>query len=105
MRNPEFSQLVVRGQRQSFNLAPVIGGKHVGISATLACSDGGGLFAVCNVEHGLFDTLLAMLSSLARRALPRAAAQKRFISTTPSRRSDALFVVCSDNLVCCWARA
>ncbi|TFK26383.1 NADH-ubiquinone oxidoreductase subunit [Coprinopsis marcescibilis] len=33
-----------------------------------------------------------MLSSLARRAVPRALPRKRFISTTPARRSDSLFV-------------
>jgi hypothetical protein len=34
-----------------------------------------------------------MLSAIARRTASRAPAVKRFISTTPSRRSDALFVV------------
>lgn len=87
----------VQGARSpDFNLAAVIGGESRGNVGDPRQRRRSELLAVCNVEHASRVppfSLRTMLSSLARRALPRAVAQKRFISTTPSRRSDALFVV------------
>lgn len=64
------------------------------ISATLANDGGGPCSALQRRARSFIPFIFSMFSAIARRAVPRAPVQRRFLSTTPARRSDALFVVC-----------